>query len=511
MRLYICYARVDKVYCAQLADMLNGHDVWYDQRTYGGKQWWSDILKWLDWCEGFIYLLSPDSVRSPYCIKEYELARSLGRPVFPVLIYDKTDIPDKLREMDYINLSNGLTREAVTVLHNAVYVAERNQQSTASRSMSAMMPELVKPPVISSATVISAAATAMENGQFDQAVFLLRQAQINGYTSRFINLDAILEEAETALDQQSNMREAEREYRQIVELVRHERTREHGCQAFTAFRMDFPDYDPDQIADACAEYKQQPVKDDTVEVPAFVRPKTLPLLTWCDVPEGNLRQHSADDGVRREPVYIERFSMSKYPITNGQYQAFLDDSAGYANPKWWSYSPDAQRWRENNVVPRPGRFTGETRPRETVAWFDALAFCRWLGAQLGANITLPTSNQWQRAARGDDYRLFPWGNKFDKTCCNTRESELRMTTMVMRYEVGASPFGVCDLAGNTWEWCLDGKIEGKRTLDVKVEAERAMHGGSFMSYAQRAQIEFSYFVKPQINHEAIGFRVVRIN
>ena len=98
MRLFVSYARVDKPYCIQIIEMLDVHEVWYDQRLYAGQQWWKEILRRLDWCEGFIYLLSPESVASEYCRREFELALNLGRHIFPVLIHpdgSEEEIPSK--------------------------------------------------------------------------------------------------------------------------------------------------------------------------------------------------------------------------------------------------------------------------------------------------------------------------------------------------------------------------------------------------------------------------------
>ena len=78
MRLFISYARVDKPYCVQIAETLDIHSTWFDQRLYAGQHWWREILRRLDWCEGFIYLLSPDSIASEYCQKEYKIAQNTG-------------------------------------------------------------------------------------------------------------------------------------------------------------------------------------------------------------------------------------------------------------------------------------------------------------------------------------------------------------------------------------------------------------------------------------------------
>ncbi len=83
MRIFVSYARVDKPFCIQIVDTLDVHETWYDQRLYAGQNWWKEILRRLDWCESFVYLLSPDSISSEYCRKEFELAQSLGKHIVP--------------------------------------------------------------------------------------------------------------------------------------------------------------------------------------------------------------------------------------------------------------------------------------------------------------------------------------------------------------------------------------------------------------------------------------------
>ena len=285
MRIFVSYARVDKPFCIQIVDTLDVHETWYDQRLYAGQNWWKEILRRLDWCESFVYLLSPDSIASEYCRKEFELAQSLGKHIVPVLIREEVNLPDNLKDTQYVDLTNGITIEAVKVLLNSIYIAERRKHP--ALPVSAIASERVAPPVTNPANVISVAAAAMENGQFDQAVFLLKQAKENGFTSRFINLDALLQDAETALERLSYLREAEREYKQIAELVKLTRTRKLGLEAFEAFRRDFPDYDPDELVQLLS-------KPDEVKIPAIIAtnkqdvrpPIVLPLLEWCDIPTG---------------------------------------------------------------------------------------------------------------------------------------------------------------------------------------------------------------------------------
>ena len=107
-----------------------------------------------------------------------------------------------------------------------------------------------------------------------------------------------------------------------------------------------------------------------------------------------------------------------------------------------------------------------------------MAFANWLGNQLKMKVTLPTVAQWQRAAKGDDDRYFPWGDEYHEEHCNTLETGLKATTPVDRYHKGISPYGVYDMAGNIWEWTLNTAAAADEGRDYR----RAVAGGSFVSH-----------------------------
>lgn len=504
MRIFVSYARVDKPYCLQIVNILDVHDVWYDDRLYAGQDWWKEILRRLDWCEGFVYLLSPESLASEYCRREFEIAQQAGRHIFPILIHKEANgkMPDNLKDLQYADFSGGITGDTVKALLNAIYLAEhsRTRRPTVPVSSSGDDEGIL---VADDAKLISLAASAMETGHFDNAVYLLKRAKENGYKSKFINIDAILKEAEIMLERQASTREMQRDYSQIVELVSHKMTQKLGCEAFAVFAKHYPNYDPRGIAKICANAAVLAGSSLNGGKPAE---PLLPMLEWIPIPAGNVRV-GGDQGGERYPV--EAFQMSKYPITNLQYQAFIDDIKGYANAEWWSYSQAATDWRKQNPKPRVSSFKGDERPAEMVCWFDALAFCKWLSARSGSRITLPTIAQRLRAFQGDDDRQYPWGDTYDPMRCNTRESGIRMTTVVNRYPNGVSPYGVFDLAGNVWEWCLNGREDGSRSPELAgLDEKRIVHGGSFVSPCERSQASFLYFIPPQTTFASIGFRIV---
>ena len=564
MKIFVSYARVDKPYCIRVIETLHAHDVWYDQRLYAGQDWWKEILRRLDWCEVFVYLLSPDSVASLYCRRELEIARRLKRQIIPVLINKDTILPDKMRDWQYVDLSEKLTVENVTSLLNSILVVERRQGATGPAP--APTRPIGEGPVTRSSPVelVSSAVRALEKGDFDNAIVLLRQAQASGYQSRFVRLDNLLRIAESKVAERSQSREVEREYQHIVALFAFESTREMACEALAEFIREFGDYDPQGLQSLCdsnqsikargdnhvkaadAGQELQHFDSQTISMPkleesreersergfssqvvklppasasnqAIVSRKVvpaeasadeiLPMLQWCDIPYGTVAISSmvgADEEFGEMIVQVDNFVMSMYPVTNAQFDIFARAEDGYKNARWWDFSEHAMRWFKQGKGIAESRFAGDDRPRENVNWYEASAFANWLGSLLKMKVSLPTIAQWQRAAKGDDDRYFPWGDDYDEEHCNTLESGLKMTTPVNRYHKGASPYGIYDMAGNLWEWTLNTAAATEDGRDQR----RAVAGGSFVSPCDRAQTSFRYYLEPRVRYSSIGIRLV---
>jgi formylglycine-generating enzyme required for sulfatase activity len=201
---------------------------------------------------------------------------------------------------------------------------------------------------------------------------------------------------------------------------------------------------------------------------------TLPMLEWVDIPAGRVTIEDKKINYSKEH-YVEAFSISKYPVTYAQFQAFIDAQDGFQNNVWWQGLSG-----ERVTTPGSREWATDEHPRDNVSWYDAVAFCRWLGDNTGLTIYLPTEQQWQRAAQGDDGREYPWGNAFDSSRCNTMENGINRTTIVDQYPNGVSPYGVYDMAGNVWEWCLNSHYNPENT-DLVGSFPRVLRGGSWSS------------------------------
>lgn len=196
-------------------------------------------------------------------------------------------------------------------------------------------------------------------------------------------------------------------------------------------------------------------------------PDGLPDIDWVDVPAGEFL--SGEEGKQE---HVDAFRFARYPVTNAQYQAFID-AGGYKEDRWWAGL--AERVKE----PHKPNWPHPNRPRTDVTWYEAVASCRWLSSRMDLETRLPTDIEWERSARGTDGREHPWGNGYragfanvDETVSKAGPSNLTQTTAAGLYPHAASPFGVLDLAGNVLEWCLNNEEEQKQKDSTARRANR---------------------------------------
>ncbi|MCC6861618.1 MAG: SUMF1/EgtB/PvdO family nonheme iron enzyme [Bryobacterales bacterium] len=228
----------------------------------------------------------------------------------------------------------------------------------------------------------------------------------------------------------------------------------------------------------------------------------LPDIDWVEIPAG---EFIYQEGEQRK---LGCFFVARYPVTNAQYQAFLDALDGYRQDRWWKGMdrPDRQ--------PAAPKWTEPNHPRETVSWHEAMAFCGWLGYKRGFEVRLPTEWEWERAARGTDGRPFPWVGEYQPGYANIDETwggagshSLGRTSPVGIYPAGASPEGVMDLSGNVWEWCLN-DYEKPDHIQRGGRESRVLRGGAWNGSQGYARAVFRSRGPPGCRGGHLGFRVV---
>lgn len=219
---------------------------------------------------------------------------------------------------------------------------------------------------------------------------------------------------------------------------------------------------------------------------------------WVEIPAGPFLY--GEEKKRR--ILTAPFRMARYPVTVAQFDAFIADR-GYEDQRWW---PD-EKIRQDAASRQKGLggiLGTPNHPRIAISWFEATAFCRWLSSRTGRSITLPTAEQWERAARGTEGREFPWGDSWTDTSphlhANMEDSGIGTTSAVGLFPRGATPDGLCDLAGNIWEWCSP-----QYSAD---NPARVLRGGSLDNNLATMRASIRHLCVPVLRLTSIGFRVV---
>lgn len=150
-------------------------------------------------------------------------------------------------------------------------------------------------------------------------------------------------------------------------------------------------------------------------------------------------------------VRLGSFAIDVYPVTNRRFRAFVD-AGGYAQPEWWGQ--EGWRWLQQERVQGPvsldrADLAGDDQPACGLSWHEANAFCAFVSRRL------PTSAEWERAARGLDARPFPWGDALPHTGLCNFDNVLERTSPIGAYPAGVSPTGIHDAAGNVNNWVQD--------------------------------------------------------
>lgn len=223
---------------------------------------------------------------------------------------------------------------------------------------------------------------------------------------------------------------------------------------------------------------------------------------WVEIPAGEFwigSENITDDEKPLHRLNLPAFQISRVPITNAQYERYVQDTDVKAPEHW-----------RGGKIPKGL----EKHPVVRVSWHDAMGYCRWLSEKTGKKITLPSEAEWEKAARGtEDKREYPWGDDWRELHANTDELGLGETTPVGLFLNGASPYGVLDLSGNVLEWTRSSwgaypyQIDEREDVSDK-DATRVLRGGSWDFSSGFARCPCRDGDYPQYRDDGMGFRVI---
>lgn len=200
-----------------------------------------------------------------------------------------------------------------------------------------------------------------------------------------------------------------------------------------------------------------------------------------------------------EPVHtvdVPAFYIDVYEVTNAAYRVCL--LASVCQPPHFIYSATHTDYFTNKVY--------DNYPMINVNWENAKTYCEWRG------VRLPTEAEWEKAARGTDGRMYPWGEVLDPTRANYQDSKLGDPTTVGSYESGKSPYGAYDMTGNVWEWTSDwfdaypGSSATNPDFGQKV---RVLRGGAWLDPGNTIHASNRGGLDPTHSFGNIGFRCAR--
>jgi formylglycine-generating enzyme required for sulfatase activity len=232
-------------------------------------------------------------------------------------------------------------------------------------------------------------------------------------------------------------------------------------------------------------------------------------------------------------VFLDTFYIDMYEVTNARFQRFVQ-ATGYLTQAeregggkirtgvdTWAQVPDAN-WRSPSG--QGSRIAGlEAHPVVQVSWHDAKAYCAWAGKRL------PSEAEWEKAARGTDKRLYPWGNQVDGSRVNfcdrncpfdwqdaSVDDGYASTAPVGSYEAGKSPYGAYDMAGNVWEWVADRynaryyqRSPARNPQGAPSGAQVGLRGGSWLYGALAFRTTVRSGVPQDRKNHNIGLRCVQ--
>jgi formylglycine-generating enzyme required for sulfatase activity len=393
-QVFISYSHHDTSYAHALAESLQGEgfEVWIDERMDYGSQWPLEIQKQLDSCSAFILIMSPRSYSSEWVQSELQRAKRKLKPIFPLLL--EGDEPWlSVESTQYFDVRGGKFPD--TKFYSAL---RRVVSSTEGQAASS--------PVDVKKTTRSPSPARTPKLRIEIVIAIIGAAATL--------LAAIIPMIWSSLSKNSML------------LPTTQATSPTPASSSTNTSQ------PGATSTVSSATPLATKSSDSSDSADFIDSKDVPMRM---VPAEEFLMGSASGDVDEVPVhtvYLDAYYIDKYEVTNVLYKACVN--AGVC------YPPHDLNYYGNSQY--------ANHPVLYVDWDMARAYCEWRSAKL------PSEAQWEKAARGTDARTYPWGEGIDCSRANYSGCSGN-TSNVMTHQIGISPYGAYDMAGNAWEWVSD--------------------------------------------------------
>jgi formylglycine-generating enzyme required for sulfatase activity len=210
-------------------------------------------------------------------------------------------------------------------------------------------------------------------------------------------------------------------------------------------------------------------------------------------------------------VSLNAFWIDQTEVTNAMFATFLNEHSNLLGNRLIALDINDE---DTHIHLADGFWQAdqgyEAHPVMEVTWYGAVAYCSWAGRRL------PTEAEWEKAARGTDEHIYPWGNDEPSADMLNFDYDIGNTTIVGSYPKGASPYGALDMAGNVWEWAADWYVQtyyvnspSANPLGPDSGIFRVLRGGAWNYRDTYARSIHRSIADPVVSHDFIGFRCVR--
>ncbi|MBN1562587.1 MAG: SUMF1/EgtB/PvdO family nonheme iron enzyme [Anaerolineae bacterium] len=500
--IFICYGRADRSFVDRIVPLIHQvhglNSVWFDGRIRGGDEWWQVILDQIAHCELFVYVISNESMNSPYCQAELREARRLHKPILPLRVRPGLDYPERfpqdlkeaLVKIQYLEMAPGVrdTKE-VTEFYAAL------KQGLERKPPSPLIP-LAPEPVLCPAPL---ERTHNRNTQYLKwGIGALLAALTIGAIiiglSVFMDDNALIGTPVLNAVDDSNIQLSPKPLA------------ETPTNLIDATTTPMPTFTVMPVSDT-ATFTHTPSITPSPEPLATAIPTLIPAhssnsawitvtrqyrdVLFVEVPAGCFMM-GTDEGEHDEhPAHelcLDDFWIMKTEVTRAMYAACA--AAGGCT-----------------AIATPNIAGNDNQPINHVNWDQANDFCDWLDARL------PSESEWEYAARGPEGWLYPWGNEFIPDNAVYINNSGDQIAQVGSMPGGASWVGALDMSGNVWEWTSSfakpypyNRRDGREGTSNLILINRVTRGGSYANESEflRAANRSSY--SPDTAIGLIGFR-----